>query len=730
MGNRLKQPFATYGILLAVILYGAILAVLLIWVKQLTPTEPATITRIDLNNKDDELILSGHHLPPALSAVITPNIQRQETTVNKTFTWGKVFDLAVQNNHLWIANGVNGLLSYNLAQPTNPLLEGVLHFDGRAWKVALNNDNAFVAGGTSGMFGVDISDPTQPKLAFTKYCNKIILDVAATNDYAIAVAAKSGITILDTAQMAHPKEIAAIALEGTLLNISLHHNIAYILGIKKRRGILHVIDLHNPCQPEKLATLQLPSPCWDSIVIGSKLVVAMGRKGMYTIDINNPAMPLFSPQQIDQIEAYGLSISGNDLLVTSKSPHIYHYRNNNGHLNHLKTFYTLHQCQSSAIYKNYLVANIGIQGFSIIDSNKTGETIAAVMEETSTNHRHGQILSRHGTTCISSRSSLRLLQATANGNLKQYTSVHFNSKINTLTMDQRFAYVALTNQELHIVTLNPTAQQRVISISKWPHTIHHLVAQDDHLYIGLRDTGLFVLDPDNINQTQVSEKPLIATAHTAIAIKKSLLYMTTKPNGFNVYRINKDSKPILIGKLSYPLATQGTSLATDLAIHDGYAFISNGNYGILSIDISNPKQPRVGDSLDLSDYCSKIKILDNHAYVTLNYKKIVIIDISAPEKMKIVCELPTTSAISTNNKKLLKLSKKGVSISNPVKPLPIIQQNNTSMRLNLPSVTHEGYYDLQLAVEQQLTTHSDLLHYSPQQGWSMTRTFENQQNDD
>ena len=724
MVNRFKK----WGILLAAILYGVILIALLIWIKHLTPIEAAEITRIDLNKGESELILTGHHLPSTLSAVITPNIQRQETTLSSTFTWGKVLNLAVKNNHVWLANGTNGILSYNLTQPSKPVLEGILPIDGKAWKIAINGNNAFIAGGITGMFGIDISDPTQPKLAFSKYSDKIVLDVAAWKGFAIAVTTKNGIIVLDTRQIKYPEKIATIPLDGVLQTITLHHDKAYILGVKKRRGILHVIDIRNPYQPEKLATLELPSPCWDSTVIGSKLLVAMGTNGLFAIDIDNPEMPLFLPRQIDKILAYGLSVNGNDLLVASNSKYVYHYRNNNGHLSHVKTFITSDQCRSSAKYKNYIVAAVGKNGFSIIDSTKSGETFPVGIDVPIKIPNRGQIVHHNGITCVSTGSSLHLLQTTANGETKKYASVHFKNRINALTMDQQFAYTSLTNKELHIVHLAPTAQQRIRALIKWPSIIQQIIAQDNHLYIRQTNTGLFVIDINNIDQAQASEEPLIATPHNAVAIEGSLLYMATKPNGFKVYQINNGNKPTLVGELSYPFAIQDSSLATDLVIHKGYAFITNGHRGILSIDVSNPNQPKVGDSLDLSGFCNGIKIHENYAYVTMSHHKAVMIDISNPKKMQIVYELPSTKTIDIIEGKLFQLSDQGISITTPIKPLAAKQQNSTSIHFNLPQTTREGYYDLQLATQQQLTIHSDLLHYSPQQGWSMTRAIADKQN--
>ena len=717
--------FRKWGFHLSVIIYTITLVALLIWIKHLTPIKPAEIATINLNKAKKELILSGHHLTSTLSAVITPNMQRQETTVSTTFTWGKVLNLARQNDHIWLANGSNGILSYNITNPAKPILKGILPIHGKAWNIAINGNNAFIAGGSTGMFGVDITAPAQPRLAFAKYSDKIILDVATLDGVAIVITVKSGIIFLNTHHMDAPEEITTIPLDGALQSITIHQHKAYVLGVKKHLGILHVIDIDNPYQPKKLATLELPTPCWDSTIIDSKLLVAMGKKGVYSIDIDNPALPFFIPQAITKKSAYGLSSNDNNLLVSSNSKYVHLFKSTNNHLTHVKTFLTADQCRSAVKYKDYIVVTIGKSGFSIIDSSKKGETIPVNIEIPITAIHKGQMAHQHGTTCVTTCSSLHLLQTTANGKINKYATVHFKNKIQTLIMDQQFAYASLSNHELHIINLAPTAQQRIVSISKLPNAIHHLSVQGEHLYLSQHNTGLFVVNIAKTDQIQISTEPLIAGSHTAIAIKGSLLYMATKPNGFKIYRLNNlGGEPTIVGELLYPLAVQNSSTAIDLAIHNGYAFITNGNRGVLSIDIRNPEQPKVSDSLDLSGFCTQVKTDGNYAYITLNNKKVTMIDISDPTHMKILCELAATKAVSVAEGKLLKLSDKGISICAPIQPLTTEQQSSTSIRFNLPQTTSEGYYDLQLATQEQLTTYSNLLHYSPQHGWDTTRTVE------
>lgn len=705
---------------LAILLYTIILIILLIWFIRLKPSEPAEITRVTFNKTENILIISGENLPSNFSAVLTPNMQREHDTLSSRFTWGRAFNIAGDKNHLWVANAPSEILSYSIINPKKPVLTGVLslNVDFKAWNITIEKDRALIAGGTSGLAYIDISDPSTPQHKFTINPKETIMDSTIKDDLAIIVTAKQGLILLDIHDDT-PKEISKINIEGTLRSIYQNGNRAYVLGSKNKKGVLHIIDITHPRKAKRITTIELPHPATQFAQIDDTIFISMGIKGLYIATINSLTQEIGS-YRIEDISTFGICAVDHDIYISNGSHHIYHYRTDNYKLTHIKTFLTTGKCQSLLLFNNYLIACLGEKGFAIFDPSKQNTTPQAKIDLNKTYGRALNILHRDKHFAISSNYRLNLFTESENGSISQYDSINFAARITAITMDHRYVYVALQNNEIHIINLNPSVLIRTKKIITWTEYVEKLIVDKSKLYLGTKLVGIFVL---NLEESNISQEitPFISLPHDNYVIKDNRLYLATRPYGLKIYQINKKTLPLLIGELKYPATVEESSRTRGMVIKDGYALISNGKRGLLSVDIRDPKKPIIGDALDLSGYCNQIAVQGNNAYITTNRTKTTVVDISDPLKMKILCELPTTTAVAFNDNRIYQINDIGVYINSLPQPLKIKSQSKNLVEFELPTEATEGYYDLQLATTQQLTKYSDLLHYSPHQNWTMTR---------
>ncbi len=709
-----------YVLPLTIFAYLVTLVILLIWIERLKPSEPAEITQISFNKKEQTLNVTGENLPSSFSAVLTPNMQRQQDTVSSRFTWGGAFNIAGANNHLWVANRPGEILSYNILNPKNPVLTGALSFndDFKPWNITIQKDRALIAGGPSGLACIDISNPSAPEHNFTIHPKETILDSIIKDDTAVIVTTKKGLLLLDIKD-SNPKEIGQINLEGTLWNITQDGDRAYVLGAKNKKGLLHIIDIAQPRQAKRIATIDLPHPVHQCKKIGNTLFISMGKNGLYIANINTLKQKV-SSYRIEEITAFGLCASDDDIFISNGSHHIHHYRIDNNRLTHIKTFLTAEKCQNIILFNHHLIACLGNEGFAIFDPSKKNTTNPATLYLNKAYGRAPNILQKGRHFAIPSHFGLNLFIADKNGSMTQYDSIAFASRISAITMDHRYVYVALLNNEIHIINLHPNALKRTKKMIPWNAQVQNLVVDNSKLYIGNILAGISVL---NLEESNISQgiNPLISIPHDKYVIKDSHLYLATRPNGLKIYQLSDKRTPVLISELKYPATVEESSHTRDIVIKDGYAFMTNGKRGLLSVDVRDPNKPIIGDALDLSGYCNQLALQGDYAYITTDRKKTIVVDISDPLKMKILCDLPTTTAVAFTDNRIYQLNDIGVYINSLPQPLKIKKQSTSLMEFELPSAAIEGYYDLQLATTQQLTQHSDLLHYSQQQGWTMTR---------
>lgn len=713
-----------YVLPLTIFVYAVTLVILLIWIERLKPNEPTEITQISFNKDERTLNITGENLPSNFSALLTPNMQRQQDTISSRYTWGKVFNATGAKNHLWIANGTNGILSYNVLNPKNPVLEGALALkkDFRAWNITTHNDIALVAGGSSGLAGIDISSTESPELKFTIYENKIIFDSIIKDGTAIILTSEEGLLLLDINDMNAPTEIGKIILNGGLKRITQSGDKAFVVGGKNKKGQLYILDISQPRQATIIANIELPHTVYHVNEIAGTLFISMGSHGLYIANTStiNQTPP---PHRIEEISAFGLCTYEQDVFISNGAHHIHHYRIDNGALTLIKTFATVGKCQKIFSFNNYIVACLGKKGFALFDPSKENITTAATLYFNKTYGNSPNIMQKNGHVIIHSQKTINLFTTMPEGSISQYDSITFTSIINDITMDHKYAYIALRNKEIHIIALQPKATQRTKKVITWFKNAQDITINGSNLYLGIKKLGIFVL---NLNQlTEPSNTtPNIAIAYSHYDIKDGLLYLATRPNGLKIYQIGDDAKPSLIGELQYPSAIKESSYSMDVAVKDGFAFMTNGDRGLLSIDVRDPEKPIIGDALSLNGVCSRLILQGDYAYITNDRHKITVVDINDPLKIKILCDLPTTRAIAFGENKMYQLNDIGVYINSPPRPLRSIKISAQLIKFKLPFETTAGYYDLQLATTQDITKHSDLLHYSQQHGWSMTRVPE------
>ncbi|OQY18047.1 MAG: hypothetical protein B6I36_07885 [Desulfobacteraceae bacterium 4572_35.1] len=703
-------------------IYLILPTILLVLIFNLKPHNSSTINTVFIDKENNTLVVNGKNFTSNISAIITPNIQKQGTILSSRYTWGQPFDLGLQKNHLWIANGNNGLLSYNIKDPDNPFLEGALSIKARTWKMDINGDKAFIAGGNCGLFGIDISNPTMPVLKFNNYTDKVILAVANYGNLTVIGTAKSGLIFLDTHDMSNPQQLAILPVNGSIQAITIYKNRVYAAGSKHQKGFLHVIDISQQ-HFKKTTGVKLPYSAWDCAITGSKLLLALGNHGVYSLDISSPDKITAAIHSTIQHRSFGLDINGNNLLVSSATDRLYLYKINNT-FKLAATFILPNSCRNACSYKNLIFSTIGNSGFAIINSASSGHIHRANIPLPALKIQTADIINNGKEICVKNDTTLYLLKKSPSGDIQLYDSLDLHQKIKYFNMDSAYVYLVLKNNELHILSLDPLEQQRTQSILSFNNAIHSIAVDNNHLYLAQAKAKLTKVILDNITLPQIATIPLITNLLAQIFVANNLLYIAAPPNNFEIYRLNTNEEPTLQGKLHIPLPAQIRMISTSLAIHNRYAFVAEGKHGIFSFDISNSGKPELCSSLWIEGFCKRIITGGNYAYVTTSLGCVIMVDISDPAKMRVIGKLPATQAVSMLKGELLELQDDGIVRANPPHPLAIINNNDHSVVFDLPKSEQNSSFDLQIATgntEKELTIYQNLLHYSPQQGWEVTR---------
>ncbi len=173
----------------------------------------------------------------------------------------------------------------------------------------------------------------------------------------------------------------------------------------------------------------------------------------------------------------------------------------------------------------------------------------------------------------------------------------------------------------------------------------------------------------------------------AVAIEDSLLFTLLLDSRILILKPGEDS-------IEFINSIIPKYIVSSIYLHKNFLIISQGEYGIDVIDISNPYEPEFINSLNLSNENKKIVITgvvgrDNTLYATLDDKKILILNLSDDGTLNVVSEINTEDLPSSiyikNNYLVLGDGLKGIKIydiSKPEKPV-IVRGIKTKIIPNL-----------------------------------------------
>jgi len=157
--------------------------------------------------------------------------------------------------------------------------------------------------------------------------------------------------------------------------------------------------------------------------------------------------------------------------------------------------------------------------------------------------------------------------------------------------------------------------------------IGSLAVRGDHLFLGVWNLGLMVLDISDPASPQRIGLGTGVDSFGAMAVDGDLLVAGT--DGMVVFDISDPTAPALVGTYS------GDNYdGQGVAAHDGYAYLADGTNGLVVIDLANPASPSAVGSLIPADTVgnyANFSFYDcERVYMGVANEVVYIIDVSDP----------------------------------------------------------------------------------------------------
>jgi hypothetical protein len=220
-------------------------------------------------------------------------------------TPGQAFDVEVEGDLAYVADGASGLRVIDVSDPALPVEVGALDTPHQAESVAVVGSLAYVADRSSGVRIIDVSDPTSMVELGALDTPGNALDVEVVGDLAYVADDQAGLRVIDVSDPALPVELGAFDTPGRAQGVEVVGDLVYVAdGISG----LRVLDVSDPALPIEIGSLDTPGSPRDIEVVGDLAYVTDSYSaGVRVIDVSDPTAPvelgaLDSPGSAEDLE--------------------------------------------------------------------------------------------------------------------------------------------------------------------------------------------------------------------------------------------------------------------------------------------------------------------------------------------------------------------------------------------------------------------------------------------
>jgi len=203
---------------------------------------------------------------------------------NNYDTPGTANNIYVYGNLMFVADGENGLLVYDVSDPENPVLISSYDTDGEALSVFIIGDYAFVADGSNGLVILNISDIEN--ITFAGHYNSpgVAYHVYVVGNYAYLADGAVGMLVLNISNMQNIQFVRSYNTQGTAVYITVINNYACIADME---GGFYVIDIQNVFNLQLAGYFDTQGDVYNFQIVGDYVYVVDGDGGLIILDISD-----------------------------------------------------------------------------------------------------------------------------------------------------------------------------------------------------------------------------------------------------------------------------------------------------------------------------------------------------------------------------------------------------------------------------------------------------------
>lgn len=516
-------------------------------------------------------------------------------------TGGGINAVAVEGDYAFLAGGKSGLQVKDISDPANPTLAGGLNLPGTTNDLTVAGNYIYISNLDFGLQVVDISDPANPVSVVTySSLGEVTNGVAVDGDYAYTVGNNSGLQVVDISDPAHPVFVASYYMLGNTSCVAVDGDYAY--AVNEHIGLV-IFDISDPATPTALSEYSLPGIAYDIDIHGDLAFVANNISGLQVIDVSDPENPEHENSYDTDGQALGVAVAGDHTFIAD-----------------------------------------GAGGLKVVRISMP--LVPPILMSTS------GIINSEGAIAVAG--DYAFVAAWLGGLKVMDISDPENPQLAGSCATPGWAFqVDVVGNYAYIIDQGPVTGLQVIDITDPtdPKPAGAFLSDFTTTDVAISGNYAFITEcgsgpHDSLRVLDISDPsdPVLKASHQLdglpreIAIMGDYAFITTL-HGVFVVDISDPTNPVSAG---YYLATGNSWCIT---VSGNYAFVGE-NYpnSLRVLDISDPANPVLAALLDMPGWVRAVEIAGDYAYVACTYSGLRILDISNPASPTLVCmyDEPTT----------------------------------------------------------------------------------------
>jgi hypothetical protein len=487
--------------------------------------------------------------------------------------FSRIIDFAIDGQYAYVIQSLPNsivLAVVDISNPSNPIQVG--SFDQNGSRVEVADDHVYLVHVSTGVHILNVSNPLAP-------FEEAIYPYAASSDIAIAenrmylISVLGGFEVADISNPLTPTHLGNIKIQGRGDLISISNNRAYVAG---DTGSLDILDVSNPLAVTRLGTDSFDADRVTGIdAHGTLLYMADRDFGMFVIDVSTPASPKGLNKNPERGEDDRVFITGDLAFYWDDFPTGVHVLN---------------------------LANPRIPSrISVLKPNGAPKEIKSMGQYVYMAYFDVDIYDMSNP--VNPPHRIFNIQADGKGTAQD------------IDIQGSLGYVVTDFGGLHVLNLSNPMNPTTIKYLPIASNVRHVSVSGTRAYVASNGT-VYIIDitaptlPVVVGSIVISNGAFSSTRIEDIQAESNTVYMTTSSDELLVYDTSSPTDPIRIGE--YHNTEVGNHAGgLRVKVQDDVVYVADGFEGIRIIDIANPANPRLLQTLQTHNYARDVFVVDN-----------------------------------------------------------------------------------------------------------------------